>query len=231
MMSSDYISVWQGDLSFEDINYQRHWSVLDSAEQVIASKVRSKNRHNEYVHIHGLLRYQLGLILNHPPERLVINRSQTGKPYLGDYPKLVFNISHSAEHFIIAIATDCQLGIDVECIRPRKNIRGLVSKCFAQVEQDYWNQLSEPEQIKAFYQFWTRKEAFVKATGHGIALGIDRCVINPMNINVFNNIPEDIGVIDDWFIHEIPIKQDYCAALVTDKKIAQIRVFNLQNES
>ncbi len=227
MITPNTVDIWEGLVSVDDASYQRHWSVLDATEQAHAHKMTSVVRCKEYVQIHALLRYQLATILHVAPERIVINKTQSGKPYLVDYPELVFNISHTKELFLIAISTHCQLGIDIEYCKPRHNFEGLVYKCFSSIEREYWFQLSESERLTAFYKFWTRKEALVKATGHGIVLGLDQCIINPNNINQFISIPTSCGSVDNWFINAIELSQKYCAALVTDRKSNEIKLHKL----
>ena len=230
MISPGAVHIWQGQLCADDSSYQSYWSVLDAIEQAHAHKMMSVVRRKEYVQIHALLRYQLARILQVPPETLVINKTQSGKPYLVDYPELVFNISHSTELFLIAISTHCQLGVDIEFCKPRHNIEGLVHKCFSSIEREYWFQLFEPERLTAFYKFWTRKEAFVKATGHGIVLGLDKCVINPNNINQFLSIPESCGEVSDWFVSDLYISDKHVAALVTDQEILEVHMLTIIHE-
>ena len=230
MITPGAVQIWQGQLCDDDASYQTYWSVLDAIEQAHANKMMSVVRRKEYVQIHALLRYQLARILQTPPEAIVINKTQSGKPYLVDYPELVFNISHTKELFLIAISTHCQMGVDIEYCKQRHNIEGLVHKCFSSIEREYWFQLSEPERLTAFYKFWTRKEAFVKATGRGIVLGLDECVINPNNINQFLSIPANCGEVSDWFVSDLYISDKHVATLVTDQEILEVHMLTINNE-
>ena len=227
-MLLNFVEVWHGNV--EDLNtdrYDEDYLVLDTHEQTQATKITSDARRKEYVQIHAQLRYKLANIIQQAPDKIVINRTESGKPYLEEFPQIVFNISHTAELFVIAIAPYCQLGVDVEYCKPRLNIAGLVNKCFSSEERTYWSYLSESERINIFYKYWTRKEAFVKATGHGIVLGLNQCVIDSANINRFLSIPEHCGVVTDWFVTELNVSKQHYAALVTDQAGLEVRILSM----
>lgn len=141
---------------------------------------------------------------------LIIERGEFGKPTLRDFQELHFNVSHSGEKLFIAIS-DTPVGIDVEQIKPRRSLDGLVKKCFALSEQNYWFDLPENEKLAVFYDFWTRKEAVVKGIGRGIALGLNHCEIDINQPNNFLNLP----ISENWHTQALKISPDYCAAIAT----------------
>jgi 4'-phosphopantetheinyl transferase len=218
------VKIWHGKVSAEDVHYPAYWRVLDEAEQTHAGKIKNALLHKRYVEIHGRLRNLLAKTLNQSPEKIRIKKAEHGKPYLADYPELAFNLSHTADRLMIAVGRDCQLGVDIEICKPRVNLSGLVNKCFAEEEVAYWTQLPETQKNQAFYRFWTRKEAFVKATGDGIALGLDQCVINPENPAQFLRIPGKCGMPLTWHVLDIELGEGVCSALVADKKFSVIRL-------
>lgn len=207
------ITLWRGDIAASEADYEQYWRILDQAEQQHASNIKNEQLHRRYVEIHARLRILLGDAVNTPPEQLRIHKAEHGKPYLVDYPKLAFNLSHTANKMVLAIAYDCELGVDIELCKPRTNLAALVDKCFAEEEKNYWQQLPKAQQKQAFYRFWTRKEAFVKATGRGIALGLNQCVINPENQNELLRIPAGYGQTGEWFIQDIDMDAFICGAL------------------
>ena len=99
--------------------------------------------------------------------------------------------------------------------------RGLtILKDVHQVAEHNFQLLTQKNQ--AFYRFWTRKEAFVKATGHGIALGLNQCVINPENPTEFLSVPDNCGQASEWRVQDIVLGEGICGAVVTDKKFSVI---------
>ena len=224
LLGINEVELWHGKVTAEDAHYQAYWRVLDEAEQTHAGKIKNALLHKRYVELHGRLRNLLAKILNQSPEKIRIKKAEHGKPYLADYPELAFNLSHTADRLMIAVGRDCQLGVDIEICKPRVNLSGLVNKCFAEEEIAYWTQLPETQKNQAFYRYWTRKEAFVKATGHGIALGLDQCVINPEKPTEFLRVPDLCGQASAWHVLDIELGEGVCSALVADKKISVIKL-------
>jgi len=223
-MNTETIQVWHGNIAADDVHYQDYWQVLDAGEQAHAERLKNDLLHKRFVESHGRLRNILAQTLNEPPERLNIKKTDHGKPYLADTPELVFNLSHSESVMVIAVAWNCQLGVDIECCKSRTSLAGLVDKCFAEEEIAYWNKLPEDRKVTEFYRFWTRKEAFVKATGRGIGLGLNRCVINPENQAEFLRVPAEYGQASTWHALDINLGQGFCSSLVTDQGIAGVKV-------
>jgi 4'-phosphopantetheinyl transferase len=139
------------------------------------------------------------------PAQLRIHMAQQGKPYLADYPEVAFNLSHTADKMAVAMAYNCDLGIDIEQCKARTNLAALVEKCFGEEEIGHWENLPDSLKMEEFYRFWTRKEAFVKATGIGIALGLKQCVINPGNPACLLRIPQAVGYPSEWQILDLPL--------------------------
>jgi 4'-phosphopantetheinyl transferase len=225
-MNTETLEIWHGEVTAEDAHYQAYWRVLDEAEQTQARKFKNALLHKRHVEIHGRLRNLLAQTLNQSPEKIRITKAEHGKPYFADYPELAFNLSHSADKVMIAVGWNCQLGVDIELCKQRINLSGLVDKCFAEEEAVYWTNLPESQKNQAFYRFWTRKEAFVKATGHGIALGLNQCVINPENPTEFLRVPDNCGKASAWHVLDIDLGEGSCSALVTDKKFSVIKLRN-----
>jgi 4'-phosphopantetheinyl transferase len=203
-----------------------HWHVLDSHEKTQAEKFKNPLLQQRYIAAHGFLRNILAQYLNVSPENIRIQKTVQGKPYLVDYPELAFNLSHTGNHTAVAVAKNCQLGVDIEQCKPRAGLAALVTKCFSVEEAAYWQQLPEAEQLREFYQLWTRKEAFVKATGFGITLGLQECVLNPDHPQTFLAVPAVCGAAHSWQCRDIFLGKELCAALVADKAIANVSLRN-----
>jgi 4'-phosphopantetheinyl transferase len=222
-MYADTVELWHSTLSITAAEQQRYQRVLDHSERERAElQVHPLARHR-VIQVYGRLRFILADYLGQDPAQIRIAKAAHGKPYLPDYPDWAFNLSHTADRLVIAVARHCQLGIDIEHCHPRRSLPALVNKCFAQLEADYWYALPESEKTRAFYQFWTRKEAFVKATGRGIALGLQQCVIDPAHQDGFLSVPEAYQPARDWRIvdFEMPVSKlsepTFCGAVVADR--------------
>jgi 4'-phosphopantetheinyl transferase len=210
--------------------YHRHThylSLLDANEQAVIERFKFSQVRDNYIVAHGLLRETLANYISESAVQLKFSKTEFGKPFLAGYPELSFNMSHSGNSLAIAVAQQCQLGIDIECYKPRDTWTGLVKKCFAFEEASYWHSLDQSEQGRTFYQFWVRKEAFVKADGKGITLGLNQCVINPADLEGFLRVPESCGAADLWHIDAFSLSTDTIAAVVCDKKSTVLRFIEL----
>lgn len=229
LLDNNEVVIWHGHLATKNVNYQEYWRILAETEKTHAAKIKNNLLQMRYVEVHGRVRSLLGQTIGQLPEKISIKKTKHGKPYLEEYPDFEFNIAHSNDRLSLVIGWHCRLGIDVEVCKPRNNLTGLVNKCFALEEQVFWKKLPENEKKNEFYRFWTRKEAFVKATGYGIVLGLNHCVINPENPMKFLRIPKVCGNISEWYLHDIDLGLDVCSALVTNKKISNISLVNIKD--
>ncbi len=223
-MQAIEIDFWHNSLNTTDAQYQQDWQILDDTEKSRAVKFTNSLLKQRYLSAHGQLRRILAQYLQTSPASLRILITAQGKPYLADYPELAFNLSHTVDDMAVAVAKDCQVGVDIEQCKQRMNLADLVHRCFGEPEAAYWHQLPEDQQQRAFYQFWTRKEAFVKATGLGISVGLRDCVLNPVQPNRFLAVPAECGVADTWHCRDIDLGQNLCAALVANKAIAAVNI-------
>lgn len=227
-MATDSIDIWHGYVAVDDKSTSRYWHLLDQDEQIHAGKIKNALFRHRYIEVHGRLRKLLSQLLNQAPEKIAIKKTAFGKPYLADYPELVFNLSHSGDAFLIAVGYYCQLGADLEHCQRRVDFSALVNKCFAEEEITYWNRLPEEQKKIAFYRLWTRKEAFVKAVGRGLALGLKQCIVNPQHPAKFLSVPAGCGSVETWRLVDFELGQDSCGAIAIDKSIAGIRLLALE---
>jgi 4'-phosphopantetheinyl transferase len=96
----------------------------------------------------------------------------SGKPQLvaEQNPRaLQFNVSHSADMALIAIGSEHRLGVDIEKIREDVDTKALAERFFSLREREGLRALPEQLRVPGFYACWTRKEAFLKATGDGLS--------------------------------------------------------------
>ena len=98
--------------------------------------------------------------------------SNLGKPHLAGlvgHGDLYFNFSNSLDLGLLAVTRECELGVDLEQIREMSDLTGLASRYFARSESAAIFACSESTaRMQAFFRFWTRKEAYLKAVGKGL---------------------------------------------------------------
>lgn len=146
-------------------------ATLSSDEEIRAARFRFDRDRNRFVAARGQLREVLGEFLEVAPEQIVFSYGERGKPQLsgainGQF--LHFNLSHSDSLALIAVCRHCEVGVDIERIRPVETTGPLVTPFFSPEELRKWNSLPPSRRAEVFFDNWTRTEAFLKFNGEGI---------------------------------------------------------------
>src|SRR5208283_3696971 len=118
----------------------------------------------------------LGRYLGMPPGSISIQKGPHEKPYVSansGKPSLHFNLSHSHGLALYAFALRGQVGIDLEKLRPEFATKEVAEQFFSPAEQEELLRLPPEGRIQGFFNCWTRKEAYVKATGKGLQVLLD----------------------------------------------------------
>lgn len=126
---------------------------------------------------HTILRLILARYLEMPPEALVFDQNAYGKPHLAPNAHeagLGFNLSHSHQAALLAVAREREVGIDLEWIRADFATLEIAERFFSPRETEVLKSLPPEVQSESFFNCWTRKEAFIKAKGLGLSLPLDR---------------------------------------------------------
>lgn len=150
-----------------------HWhAVLSGTERERAQRFRFPSDRDRYIARRGLLRVLLGKRLGKAPETLQFTSNDYGKPALAD-GGCEFNLSHSRGLALFAFCRDVTVGCDVEYHDARFLAEKIPERLFSAAELRALRALAPEHQTTAFFDGWTRKEAFIKARGLGLALPLD----------------------------------------------------------
>jgi len=144
--------------------------ILSGEEKERASRFHFSRDRESYVVRHALLRLILGRYLETDPSAIEFSRGSFGKPTLdfrGAVP-LHFNDSHTNGLALLAVTKDDPLGVDIEHLRPIPDFEEIAANYFSPREVEALRAIPADKRMEAFYACWTRKEAFLKATGEGI---------------------------------------------------------------
>jgi len=162
------------------------------------------------------LRIALGMHLDRPPESLAFALGPGGKPELtGPAGRDVrFSLSHSGDRCVIAVSAEGPIGIDVEEIREVPELAGIVRSRFAPGEAAEILALSGGQRLHAFYRCWTRKEAYLKATGVGIGGdSLQRVEVSTGSVAVLRAAPG--AVAGEWSLLDLDLGEGFVSALAT----------------
>lgn len=196
---------------------------LDASERQRAAQFHFEQDRRRYIVAHGLLRLVLAETLGCSPKTLVLEKSPHGKPELRqsehDERRLMFNLSHAAGWALIAIGWDRQLGVDLEAAESLPDDDQSLSKLAARVlsghELELWRAIPNPVKRRAaFLRTWTRKEAYVKATGEGLRHDLADIEL-PADATPFD-IPSAKRPADRWIVHDLSVPVELTAALTVE---------------
>ena len=146
---------------------------LSADERERGARFRFERDRRRFVTARGLLRVLLGRYLDLDPAGLRFAHGPRGKPFLAEADGLRFNLSHSGGVALLAFARGRELGVDIEEERPVPEAADIAGHYFSAREGAELKSLRADEQTAAFFRCWTRKEAFVKATGDGLSRPLD----------------------------------------------------------
>ena len=152
-------------------------TLLSDDELARADAFRFPRHRRRFIVARAALRRTAGAYLEAAPARLRFDYNPHGKPFLADVP-LQFNVSHAGELALLAFAWERAVGVDIEMIRPLRDVEALARANFAAEEVDALLALPRAERQRAFFNAWTRKEAFVKAVGDGLTYPLDRFAVS-----------------------------------------------------
>lgn len=171
-----------------------------------------------------------GLLAQHTgraPDDIPIVEGARGKPLLaaGIDDTLQFNVSHSRGLALVALTRLGELGIDVEAIHDLSDLVSVAERYFAPDERAVIRELDGQARIEAFFTCWTRKEAYIKALGEGLAHPLDRFVVamragEPAR---FLRIGDDTSAASAWTLADLRPAPGFVGALAIQTPNAHLR--------
>ena len=177
-LARDEVHVWRIRLDRPAEVVARLGRTLAPEERAKAARFRFEKDRDHYTVGRGMLRAILGRYLEIEPARLEFRSEAYGKPALvvgeGQGEGLRFNLAHSHGLALLAVARAREVGVDVERGRAIENFERIIERFFSPRECSAFRVLPEDQKLAAFFRCWTRKEAYMKATGEGFSLPLDR---------------------------------------------------------
>lgn len=200
-------------------------ALLAPEEKARAERFYFPRHRRQFIVARGRLRRTLGEQLAVAPERLVFAYGPHGKPELA-WPArtgLDFNLSHAGERALLAWTGAGAIGVDIERLRPVTP--GLAQRFFAAEEAEALAALPVAEQEAAFFRCWTRKEAYLKALGSGLARPLEGFVVSlapgqPARLLAVRGDPEEAR---HWRLEHLDPAPGYCAAIALRRAAWQLQ--------
>lgn len=221
-LGNDEVQVWTATMPQAENGSARHALLLSPDERARAEKFRASEPRRQFVFGRGVLRQVLGACLKTQPAALVFGQQPRGKLFLfpsaltGDFD---FNLSHSGRKVAIVLARGRKVGVDIESMQRLDDWMILAGRIFSPRELDELFSLPKPQQQKAFFNGWTRKEAYLKATGEGLTDDLPSIEITLAHGKEpeLLGLPAGLEVVGQWSIRDIPLPPDYAGTVVFEK--------------
>jgi phosphopantetheinyl transferase len=155
-------------------------ALLSRHERDLVQRFFFKEGRIKYIIHRGLLRVFLSHITGKSPNSISFDVAKEGKLFLtkaNNKLDLRFNLSHSKRYALYAFTLGAEIGVDIEEDHERLSILDVANIVLAKPELDDLNSLSAPEQRRAFFKLWTKKEALSKALGIGLGMNFKEVVV------------------------------------------------------
>lgn len=173
------VHVWRLSLEQPPETVAALGKLLSADEQSRAARFHFPKDRQHFIVARGRLRKLLGRYLEIAPRDVCFAYGDHGKPALApettrQLTPLEFNLAHSGSLAVYAFTLCGEIGVDLEHIKPEFAGDDIARRFFSPTEVACLDQLSADERVLAFFSCWTRKEAFIKAKGMGLSLGLDQ---------------------------------------------------------
>jgi 4'-phosphopantetheinyl transferase len=151
------------------------YETLASDERERSARFRLERDRQRFIVARGVLRELLARYFQTDPGRVSFVYNAFGKPHLGPEfgGRLKFNLSHSAELALIAVAVDSDVGVDLEYVRTEVECDEIARSFFSAAEAHQITTLPSDLRAEAFFVCWTKKEAYVKGRGESLAAALN----------------------------------------------------------
>jgi 4'-phosphopantetheinyl transferase len=173
--AEDEVHLWSASLDVDGASLEELGRTLSADERDRALRMRLERDRTRFIAARGWLRRLLGGYVDTDATELVFAVSTDGKPDLVTPAVhwIRFNVSHSDDLAVYAVANGRDVGVDVERVRDDIPMDDVARRFFSVSERATIDGLPEPRRRRAAYACWTRKEAYLKAVGVGLAPALD----------------------------------------------------------
>jgi 4'-phosphopantetheinyl transferase len=229
-LPADQVHVWLANLDSypaEDLK-----SLLSNDEVKRAERFHFEKHRNHFIVARGLLRQLLAAYLNTAAIDLKFDYAEKEKPSLGSADKgaINFNLAHSYGRAAYAFSRNRELGIDLELIREDFGGAEIAQRFFSRSEVAALGKVPRELAAQAFFNCWTRKEAYIKAIGEGLSMPLDTfdVTLAPGEPAALLRNHKDSREVERWSMLSIAAPEKFVAALVVEGKDWTLKTFALE---
>jgi len=217
-LPNQQIHLWRAPLECSEQELADFRKVLSPDEIKRADRYIFPKDQRKFAKARGVLRHILARYLRCHPTEVQFSYSERGKPSLMNLP-LYFNVSHSHELALYGFSVERKIGVDLEFIREMSQPMDIAKRFFSKREHRLLSELPSSEQLRSFFACWTRKEAYVKAIGLGLAQALNafEVSITPDEPAALLSIEDDPLAAKAWSLENILLPDGYLGCLAVQK--------------
>jgi 4'-phosphopantetheinyl transferase len=230
-LSEGEVQLWRARLDVSPSAAAQFHELLSDDERERAARFRFGKHQRRFTVGRGILRTLLGRYLECAPEDLKFEYSDHGKPFLAGTHgvDLRFNLSHSHEVALFGFTIGRNIGVDVEQVRPDRSTREIAERFFAPAEVEALFVLPKEQQSAGFFRCWTRKEAYIKAKGMGMAIPLDSFAVSlspeqPASVLWVRDQAEEPA---RWVLRQLAVDADFAACVAAEFQPTVFRCWSL----
>jgi 4'-phosphopantetheinyl transferase len=220
-LSSDEIHIWRVNLNQPAAQVEKFLDTLASDERDRAERFHFVKDRKHFIVARGFLRFILGCYLKTNAGQLRFCYGPYGKPALNGeqrHSEIRFNLSHSHGLALYAVTCGREIGVDIEYVRADFASEQIARNFFSPQEVEALCAVPSEARVRAFFNCWTRKEAYIKATGRGLSQSLDSFDVSlapgePAALLRNEENPKEAAL---WSLHELKVENNYAAAIAVE---------------
>jgi 4'-phosphopantetheinyl transferase len=192
-------------------------SLLNLSEKERANNFLVEHAKNNFIVARGVLRQLLARYLQIKPQAIEFQYNEYGKLFIE--PALInFNLSHAHDFVLLAFVFDKKIGIDIELLQNNVDFINIAQRFFSPQESTALIAMPKEQQLEAFFNCWSRKEAVIKTTGKGIFFGLDK-----FSVEISNKRTGRVGIsfneTSGWSLEALDPAWGYVGAFATHAEV------------
>jgi 4'-phosphopantetheinyl transferase len=227
------VLVWAAVLDLPGEKAKGASDLLSPEERERAARFRFEKDQTQYTAARSFLRLLLGRYLRIDPRAVRFQYNSFGKPVLGDEfaaSRIEFNLAHSKGLGLFAFTLNRAIGVDVEWHRPDLASMEIAQRFFAPEEVKVLAAIEPSNRVTAFFECWTRKEAFIKARGMGLSLPLDKFTVafGPNKIPTLLTADAGATSAENWTLHDVSPAPGYSGAVAIEQRDTVVRRYRFR---
>ena len=227
-LCANEVHIWRADLLERSKQVESFMNVLSTAEKERANRFHFKKDREQFIVAKGISRLLLSNYIPSSAKEITFEFNAYGKPCLTGSHPLQFNISHAGGLGLFAFVLTSPIGVDIEKIKQDIEIQKIAKRFFSIAETNKILNLPKPQQVDAFFNCWTRKEAFIKAHGEGLSLPLSEFEVSILDTERVKILAINWASteVNHWNLLKISPKKTWKAAVAVKGNVKKISLFS-----